>query len=87
MGHNAIPKQGLILSGAQMIDKLVRQNNIARSEFRLQGTDSRHAQYPFNTQLFKSKYIRSVVELAGQNPVAPRMSGKKCHGPALKITR
>lgn len=48
-----------------MIDKLVRQNDITRSELLLQGTDRRHTQYPLNAQLFKSKYVRSVVELAG----------------------
>ena len=70
VADNAAPKKGVLEIALGPVEELVRQHDIARFVFFLQGADGADADDPGDAEFFHGPEIRAMVQLAWQNPVS-----------------
>src|SRR3989442_12054356 len=77
MPDNAAPKKGVRKRLFRAVEKLVRQDNIARFVFGLEGTHGTDADDPGNAKLFHRPDVGAMIELAGQDAMTAAMAGEE----------
>jgi hypothetical protein len=77
--HDAAPEKRVLERPLGFVNKLVRQNDVARPVLFLQRPDGADADDPGRAQLFHAENIGAMVQLAGQNAMAAAVAREKDH--------
>ncbi len=87
MGHDAAPEEGVMLTAARAIEKLVRQQHITRMVLLLQAAHGCHGNDPAHVQAAQRPDIGPVIQLGGQEAMPFAMPGQENDPPTGEITR
>ena len=78
MPDDAAPKKCVGERLLRAVEKLVRQDNIARFVFGLKGTHGTDADDPGDAEFFHRPDIGAMIELGGQDAMTAAVAGQKC---------